>query len=270
MDLSTIMDKVDAGEYLCWEDFRQDLELIVSNAEQYNPGGVADRRGAAIIRAARSMRDIAGSFFYRCKERLGESLFRRCDNIKRARTAAQVPTASNPSTSSATAPAAAAPDGAVVEVAPVPTSLFGLDDPERVAKQRRREKRRRREQAQALLQQEEASSEQPLPETSDPTQADEQAADTPAAVEPASADAPALSEGELEQLGQIRARTTAWVELASELSDGWTVGKLDALYHSLQQEATQCAREQPLQVYSTAWMLQHVETVLLRLEACFA
>ena len=60
MDLETIRLRIDAGEYLSLRPFLRDINLIVRNADEYNPRSVLakDARGRAIVHAAHNLRDL--------------------------------------------------------------------------------------------------------------------------------------------------------------------------------------------------------------------
>ncbi|CAE7725458.1 ATAD2, partial [Symbiodinium sp. KB8] len=83
MDLSTMRSKVDEGAYLCYADFAGDLDLILSNAKQYNSPRVA--RGRAIIQAAHSLRDVADTMAHAFDRRVGGKLLKRCSEIAERR-----------------------------------------------------------------------------------------------------------------------------------------------------------------------------------------
>ncbi|PAA77711.1 hypothetical protein BOX15_Mlig012425g2, partial [Macrostomum lignano] len=57
MDLATVMDKIDRGDYCCAEDFLADVDLISRNALEYNP--VTDDESVAIRHRACALRDVA-------------------------------------------------------------------------------------------------------------------------------------------------------------------------------------------------------------------
>lgn len=86
MDLSTMADKVDAGSYISYEQFAEDVDLIIGNANLYNPPG--NTRTQAILRAANRLRDISDSVAFECDERMGGVVLQRCRAIEQRRAAA--------------------------------------------------------------------------------------------------------------------------------------------------------------------------------------
>ena len=82
MDLSTMAEKVDAKQYLSYESFAADLDLITANAVEYNPD---DARGMQIKRSARRLRDAADTVAHDCDRRMGGKVLRRCREIEQRR-----------------------------------------------------------------------------------------------------------------------------------------------------------------------------------------
>ncbi|NXD18715.1 ATAD2 protein, partial [Nothocercus nigrocapillus] len=80
MDLSTILSKIDLHQYITAGDFLKDIDLICSNALEYNP----DREpGDRLIRhKACALRDVA---FAIVKEEMDEDLEQLCEEIKESR-----------------------------------------------------------------------------------------------------------------------------------------------------------------------------------------
>ncbi|XP_033920398.1 ATPase family AAA domain-containing protein 2 isoform X2 [Melopsittacus undulatus] len=79
MDLSTILSKIDSHQYLTARDFLKDIDLICSNALEYNPdkdpGGRLIRHRACILRdtAYSIVREEMDEDFKRCCEEIQES-----------------------------------------------------------------------------------------------------------------------------------------------------------------------------------------------------
>lgn len=80
MDLETIRARIDAGFYLHLDLFMRDIELIRSNAEQYNPRYLKPARGRDMAHHARELVDSVQSHIYKLKGQIGH-VFRRCDRI---------------------------------------------------------------------------------------------------------------------------------------------------------------------------------------------
>lgn len=81
--LEEVLVKVDDGAYLCASDFDADLNLLVRNAEEYNPSNNA--RSRQIISAARDMRDKAHSMLHNFRKRIGYDMLEQCAAIARRR-----------------------------------------------------------------------------------------------------------------------------------------------------------------------------------------
>ncbi|XP_042749437.1 ATPase family AAA domain-containing protein 2-like, partial [Lagopus leucura] len=80
MDLSTVLSKIDLHQYLTAGDFLEDIDLICSNALEYNPNkDLADR---LIRHRACSLKDTAYSIV---KGEIDEDLEQRCEEIKESR-----------------------------------------------------------------------------------------------------------------------------------------------------------------------------------------
>uniref|UniRef100_A0A3Q2XF69 ATPase family AAA domain-containing protein 2 n=1 Tax=Hippocampus comes TaxID=109280 RepID=A0A3Q2XF69_HIPCM len=79
MDLSTVMTKIDKHQYLTAKDFLVDIDLICSNALEYNP----DKDPGKVIRhRACSLKDTAHAIF---ASELDPEFDRMCEDIKEAR-----------------------------------------------------------------------------------------------------------------------------------------------------------------------------------------
>lgn len=74
---------MDDGAYLCASDFDADVDLLVRNAEEYNPAH--DARSRQIISAARDMRDKAHSMLHNFRKRIGYNMLEQCAAIARRR-----------------------------------------------------------------------------------------------------------------------------------------------------------------------------------------
>ncbi|XP_074541085.1 ATPase family AAA domain-containing protein 2B [Halichoeres trimaculatus] len=80
MDLSTIMTKIDTHKYLTAKDFLVDIDLISSNALEYNPD--KDPGDKVIRHRACSLKDTAHAIF---ASELDPEFDRMCEDIKEAR-----------------------------------------------------------------------------------------------------------------------------------------------------------------------------------------
>ncbi|XP_052559918.1 ATPase family AAA domain-containing protein 2 isoform X2 [Tympanuchus pallidicinctus] len=80
MDLSTVLSKIDLHQYLTAGDFLEDIDLICSNALEYNPD--KDPADRLIRHRAYSLKDTAYSIV---KEEIDEDLEQRCEEIKESR-----------------------------------------------------------------------------------------------------------------------------------------------------------------------------------------
>ncbi|XP_055088016.1 ATPase family AAA domain-containing protein 2B isoform X2 [Periophthalmus magnuspinnatus] len=80
MDLSTIMTKIDKHQYLTAKDFLRDVDLICSNALEYNPD--KDPSDKVIRHRASSFKDTAHAIF---AAELDPEFDRMCEEIKEAR-----------------------------------------------------------------------------------------------------------------------------------------------------------------------------------------
>ena len=88
MDLETVRSQVDSGYYLSLDEFLHDIELIKTNAEEYNPRGIRGARGRDTIHNACLLVDTVQSHVYKLKEEVGH-VFRRCERMAAERTAAR-------------------------------------------------------------------------------------------------------------------------------------------------------------------------------------
>ncbi|NXX68973.1 ATAD2 protein, partial [Spizella passerina] len=80
MDLSTVLSKIDMHQYPTARDFLKDIDLICSNALEYNP---AKDPGDRLLRhRACALRDTAYSIV---REEMDEDFERRCQEIKESR-----------------------------------------------------------------------------------------------------------------------------------------------------------------------------------------
>ncbi|XP_069014682.1 ATPase family AAA domain-containing protein 2B isoform X1 [Embiotoca jacksoni] len=80
MDLSTVMTKIDTHKYLTVKDFLMDIDLICSNALEYNPD--KDPGDKVIRHRACSLKDTAHAIF---AAELDPEFDRMCEDIKEAR-----------------------------------------------------------------------------------------------------------------------------------------------------------------------------------------
>ncbi|KAM9339136.1 ATPase family AAA domain-containing protein 2B [Symphorus nematophorus] len=80
MDLSTVMTKIDTHQYLTVKDFLVDIDLICSNALEYNPD--KDPGDKVIRHRACSLKDTAHAIF---ASELDPEFDRMCEEIKEAR-----------------------------------------------------------------------------------------------------------------------------------------------------------------------------------------
>ncbi|XP_070705276.1 ATPase family AAA domain-containing protein 2B [Pempheris klunzingeri] len=80
MDLSTVMTKIDTHQYLTVKDFLTDIDLISSNALEYNPD--KDPGDKVIRHRACSLKDTAHAIF---ASELDPEFDRMCEDIKEAR-----------------------------------------------------------------------------------------------------------------------------------------------------------------------------------------
>ena len=85
MCLEDICENIDGGAYLCVEDFKADVDLIVANVKEYNPRDRSDHRGKNLAHVAAGMRDAIESTLYRIERHLKYSLYKRCRKIKMRR-----------------------------------------------------------------------------------------------------------------------------------------------------------------------------------------
>lgn len=80
MDLSTMREKLNDGEYSCFEQFMADIRLIVRNANVFNPRRSATRH---IAYAAGTMKDNIMSYAHRFRSHQGYDLFAKCREISK-------------------------------------------------------------------------------------------------------------------------------------------------------------------------------------------
>lgn len=78
MDLSTMREKLNDGEYSSFEQFMADIRLIVRNANVFNPRRSATRH---IAYAAGTMKDNIMSYAHRFRTHQGYDLFAKCREI---------------------------------------------------------------------------------------------------------------------------------------------------------------------------------------------
>ncbi|KAG7376788.1 ATPase AAA domain-containing protein 2B [Phytophthora pseudosyringae] len=78
MDLSTMRDKLNDEEYTCFERFMDDIQLIVRNANVFNPKRSRTRH---IAHAAGTMKDNILSYAHRFRIRQGYDLFAKCRGV---------------------------------------------------------------------------------------------------------------------------------------------------------------------------------------------
>ncbi|KAJ8378811.1 hypothetical protein AAFF_G00236280 [Aldrovandia affinis] len=102
MDLSTVMTKIDTHKYLTVKDFLTDIDLISSNALEYNPD--KDPGDKIIRHRACSLKDTAHAMF---ASEMDVEFSRMCEEIKEARAKREVQTV----------PQQSPPAGAVVRTA---------------------------------------------------------------------------------------------------------------------------------------------------------
>ncbi|NXE16373.1 ATAD2 protein, partial [Lophotis ruficrista] len=80
MDLSTVLSKIDLHQYLTAGDFLRDIDLICSNALEYNPD--KDPGDRLIRHRACTLKDTAYAIV---REEMNEDFERRCKEIKESR-----------------------------------------------------------------------------------------------------------------------------------------------------------------------------------------
>lgn len=73
MDLTRIMDKVNNGEYICLDDYLQDIDLLVENTKLYYPAHDPDK----IVYRAKSLQDVA----YSLSDGIDDELVSLCSAI---------------------------------------------------------------------------------------------------------------------------------------------------------------------------------------------
>lgn len=78
MDLSTMRDKLNDEDYTCFEQFMDDIQLIVRNANVFNPKRSRTRH---IAHAAGTMKDNILSYAHRFRIRQGYDLFAKCRDV---------------------------------------------------------------------------------------------------------------------------------------------------------------------------------------------
>uniref|UniRef100_A0A667ZP81 ATPase family AAA domain-containing protein 2 n=1 Tax=Myripristis murdjan TaxID=586833 RepID=A0A667ZP81_9TELE len=91
MDLSTVMTKIDTHQYLTAKDFLVDIDLICSNALEYNPD--KDPGDKVIRHRACSLKDTAHAMF---ASELDPEFDRMCEEIKEARRKRDLQTPAQP------------------------------------------------------------------------------------------------------------------------------------------------------------------------------
>lgn len=91
MDLSTVMTKIDTHKYLTVKDFLADIDLICSNALEYNPD--KDPGDKVIRHRACSLKDTAHAIF---ASELDPEFDRMCEDIKEARKTGDLQTPTQP------------------------------------------------------------------------------------------------------------------------------------------------------------------------------
>ncbi|XP_061560445.1 ATPase family AAA domain-containing protein 2B isoform X1 [Phycodurus eques] len=119
MDLSTVMTKIDKHQYLTAKDFLVDIDLICSNALEYNPD--KDPGDKVIRHRACSLKDTAHAIF---ASELDPEFDRMCEDIKEARRKKDQQTPVQ-SAAAATPAAAAAAAAAASTTAATPPSASG-------------------------------------------------------------------------------------------------------------------------------------------------
>jgi len=80
MDLRTMRDKLNDEEYTCFEQFMDDIQLIVRNANVFNPKRSSTRH---IAHAAGTMKDNILSYAHRFRIRQGYDLFAKCREVSK-------------------------------------------------------------------------------------------------------------------------------------------------------------------------------------------
>ncbi|XP_061667938.1 ATPase family AAA domain-containing protein 2B isoform X2 [Syngnathoides biaculeatus] len=113
MDLSTIMTKIDKHQYLTAKDFLVDIDLICSNALEYNPD--KDPGDKVIRHRACSLKDTAHAIF---ASELDPEFDRMCEDIKEARRKKDQQTPVQSAAAAATPVAAAAASTAAATASP--------------------------------------------------------------------------------------------------------------------------------------------------------
>ncbi|XP_077409262.1 ATPase family AAA domain-containing protein 2B isoform X2 [Vanacampus margaritifer] len=103
MDLSTVMTKIDKHQYLTAKDFLVDIDLICSNALEYNPD--KDPGDKVIRHRACSLKDSAHAIF---ASELDPEFDRMCEDIKEAHRKKDQQTPAQPAAAAAPVAAAAA------------------------------------------------------------------------------------------------------------------------------------------------------------------
>ncbi|KAM3602355.1 uncharacterized protein V6R79_002661 [Siganus canaliculatus] len=97
MDLSTVMTKIDTHQYLTVKDFLVDIDLICSNALEYNPD--KDPGDKVIRHRACSLKDTAHAIF---AAELDPEFDRMCEEIKEARRKRDLQTPAQPTAAQST------------------------------------------------------------------------------------------------------------------------------------------------------------------------
>ncbi|XP_043962401.1 ATPase family AAA domain-containing protein 2B [Gambusia affinis] len=100
MDLSTVMTKIDTHQYLTAKDFLADVDLISSNALEYNPD--KDPGDKVIRHRACSLKDTAHAIF---AAELDPEFDRMCEEIKEARKKRDFQTGGQPTSAPGALPA---------------------------------------------------------------------------------------------------------------------------------------------------------------------
>ncbi|OQR90451.1 ATPase [Thraustotheca clavata] len=88
MDLSFMREKINDGEYDTYEAFLKDIQLIVRNANEFNPRGCPTRY---VAHAAAAMQDNVLSFGHRFRQQQGYDLFAKCREISAQRNGEKKP-----------------------------------------------------------------------------------------------------------------------------------------------------------------------------------
>jgi SpoVK/Ycf46/Vps4 family AAA+-type ATPase len=78
MDLSNMREKLNDGDYTSFDQFMDDIQLIVKNANIFNPKRSATRH---IAHAAGTMKDNILSFAHRFRKQQGYDLFEKCREV---------------------------------------------------------------------------------------------------------------------------------------------------------------------------------------------